>query len=173
MGFTPLEGLVMGTRCGDIDPAVVEFICNKENKTASEVLLMFNKESGVYGLSDGLSSDFRDLEKAANEGNELAANAEHIFAYRVAKYIGSYMVAMGGVDAITFTAGLGENDKNIRKEICDYLAFLGVKLDESKNDLRGEEVVISTDDSKIKVLVVPTNEELAIARETVALVSNK
>lgn len=170
MGLTPLEGLVMGTRSGDIDPAIVEFIAHKENKSVEEVMTILNKESGVYGLSGGLSSDFRDLEKAASEGNVLADEAQRIFAYRVVKYIGAYTAAMNGVDAITFTAGLGENNKDIRKEICDYLGYLGVELDDEKNSVRGEDIVVSTPKSKIKVCVIPTNEELAIARETAALV---
>ncbi len=170
MGLTPLEGLVMGTRSGDIDPAIVEFIAHKENKSVEEVMTILNKESGVYGLSGSLSSDFRDLEKAASEGNELAAEAEHIFCYRVVKYIGAYAAAMNGVDAITFTAGLGENNKDIRKEICDYLGFLGIVLDDEKNSVRGEDIVVSAPESKIKVCVIPTNEELAIARETAALI---
>lgn len=170
MGLTPLEGLVMGTRSGDMDPAIVEFIANKENKSISEVMTILNKESGVYGLSGGISSDFRDLEKAAKEGNELAEDARQIFCYRVVKYIGAYTAAMNGVDAITFTAGLGENDKVIRKIICDYLTYLGVEIDDEKNAVRGEEIVISTPESKVKVCVVPTNEELVIARETAALV---
>ena len=170
MGLTPLEGLVMGTRSGDIDPAIVEFIAHKENKSVEEVMTILNKESGVYGLSGSLSSDFRDLEKAASEGNELAAEAEHIFCYRVVKYIGAYAAAMNGVDAITFTAGLGENNKDIRKEICDYLGFLGIALDDEKNSVRGEDIVVSALESKIKVCVIPTNEELAIARETAALI---
>lgn len=170
MGLTPLEGLVMGTRSGDIDPAIVEFIAHKENKSVEEVMTILNKESGVYGLSGSLSSDFRDLEKAASEGNELAAEAEHIFCYRVVKYIGAYAAAMNGVDAITFTAGLGENNKDIRKEICDYRGFLGIALDDEKNSVRGEDIVVSAPESKIKVCVIPTNEELAIARETAALI---
>lgn len=170
MGLTPLEGLVMGTRSGDIDPAIVEFIAHKENKSVEEVMAVLNKESGVYGLSGGLSSDFRDLEKAANEGNVLAGDAKRIFCYRVVKYIGAYAAAMNGVDAITFTAGLGENDKKIRREICDYLSFLGVVIDDDKNSVRGEDIVVSAPESKVKVCVIPTNEELAIARETAELV---
>lgn len=169
MGLTPLEGLVMGTRCGDIDPAVVQYIANKENKTVDEVLNILNKKSGVFGVS-GVSSDFRDLEKASNEGNERAKLAFEAFIYRVAKYVGSYAAAMNGVDAICFTAGLGENDGKARKAICDYLGYLGVKLDDEKNSIRGKETVISTPDSKVKVMVIPTNEELAIARETIALI---
>ncbi|MGO5164753.1 MULTISPECIES: acetate/propionate family kinase [unclassified Candidatus Paralachnospira] len=170
MGLTPLEGLVMGTRSGDIDPAVVEYICNKEGKTVSEVLNMLNKKSGVYGLTKGLSSDFRDLEAAMSDGNQLAADAIEIFCYRVAKTVGSYVAAMNGVDAIAFTAGIGENAPLIREKVCEYLGYLGIKIDASKNNCRGKEVVISTDDSAKLVAVVPTNEEIAIMRETVALV---
>ncbi|MGN0382797.1 MAG: acetate/propionate family kinase [Eubacterium sp.] len=170
MGLTPLEGLIMGTRSGDIDPTVVEFIANKENLTMSEVLNILNKKSGVYGLSGGISSDFRDLTKAINEGNQKAKDAIDAFCYRVAKYIGSYVAAMNGVDAIVFTAGLGENDGNVRKTITSYLGYLGVELDEEKNQVHGEEKVISKDTSKVKIVVIPTNEELAIARETMELV---
>lgn len=170
MGLTPLEGLMMGTRCGDIDPAIISFIADKEGLSVAEVNNIVNKESGVYGLSDGVSSDFRDLTKAAAEGNTKAADALDAYAYRVAKYIGAYMVAMGGVDVVAFTAGIGENDSAMRARIAGYLEFLGVKLDEEKNKLRGEEVIISGEGDKITVMVVPTNEELAIARETVRLV---
>lgn len=170
MGLTPLEGLIMGTRSGDLDPAIVEFIANKEGLTVSEMLNVLNKKSGVYGMSGGVSSDFRDLEKAAKEGNELAQLALDAFVYRVAKYIGSYVAAMNGVDAIAFTAGLGENDKATRKNITSYLGYLGAKIDDERNDIRGKEALISADDSKVKLYVIPTNEELAIARETVALV---
>ena len=169
MGLTPLEGLIMGTRSGDLDPAIIEFIANKENKTASEVLNILNKESGVYGLS-GVSSDFRDVKAARAEGNKVAAAALDACAYRVAKYIGAYTAAMNGVDAIAFTAGLGENDDITRKAICEYLGYLGTELDEVKNDVHGETAIISTDDSKVTLLCVPTNEELMIARDTVALV---
>ena len=169
MGLTPLEGLIMGTRSGDIDPAIIEFIAKKENLSLSEVLNILNKQSGVLGLSR-ISSDFRDIEKAKDEGNKLAATTLEVYCYHVAKYIGSYVAAMNGVDAIVFTAGLGENDGNTRREVCSYLGYLGVKLETSQDKLRGEEAVISTPDSKTKVLVIPTNEELAIARETVALV---
>ena len=169
MGLTPLEGLIMGTRSGDLDPAIIEFIANKENKTASEVLNILNKESGVYGLS-GVSSDFRDVKAARAEGNKVAAAALDAYAYRVAKYIGAYTAAMNGVDAIAFTAGLGENDDVTREAICEYLGYLGAELDKVKNDVHGETAVISTDDSKVKLLCVPTNEELMIARDTVALV---
>jgi acetate kinase len=170
MGLTPLEGLIMGTRSGDLDPAIVEFIANKEGLSTSDVLNILNKKSGVYGLSGGVSSDFRDLAKAAGEGNQLAQLALDAYVYRVVKYIGAYTAAMNGVDAIAFTAGLGENDKTTRQDIAAYLGYLGVKIDEKRNDIRGEEALISTDDSKVKLFVIPTNEELAIARETVALI---
>lgn len=171
MGLTPLEGLVMGTRSGDIDPAVIEFIANKENLDIAGVMNILNKESGVYGLS-GISSDFRDLENAAENGDEAAIRARSVFNYHAAKYIGSYITAMNGVDAIVFTAGLGENDSLVRRDICQYFGYLGIKIDEEINKAsRGKEVIISTKDSKIPVLVIPTNEELAIARETLALVS--
>ena len=170
MGLTPLEGLIMGTRSGDIDPAVVQFICNKEGKDVNEVLNILNKKSGVLGMSGGISSDFRDVEKAAAEGNHLAEVALEAFVYRVAKYIGAYTAAMNGVDAIAFTAGVGENDKKTRKNVCDYLGYLGVKIDDEANDVRGERRVISAPDSKVKVMLIPTNEELAIARETLALI---
>lgn len=170
MGLTPLEGLIMGTRSGDIDPAVAQYICNHENKDINEVLNIFNKKSGILGMSGGISSDFRDVGKAAAEGNHLAKVALDAFRYRVAKYIGAYTAAMNGVDAIAFTAGVGENDKVTRKAICDYLGYLGVKIDDEANDVRGRNAVISAADSKVKVMLIPTNEELAIARETLALV---
>ena len=169
MGLTPLEGLVMGTRSGDIDPAIMEFIAKKENLDIDGVMNVLNKKSGVEGLS-GVSSDFRDLEAAYNEGNPRAIDACEVFAYRVAKYIGAYVAAMNGVDAIAFTAGIGENTSFIREKIVSYLGYLGIKLDKKKNDVRGVEEIISTPDSKVTVCVIPTNEELAICRETVALV---
>lgn len=169
MGLTPLEGLVMGTRSGDIDPAIMEFIAKKENLDIEGVMNVLNKKSGVQGLSR-LSSDFRDLEAGYNEGNELAINAIEVFSYRVAKYIGSYVAAMNGVDAIAFTAGIGENTAIVREKVLAYLGYLGITVDEEANQVRGEDKVISTADSKVKVCVIPTNEELAIARETVALV---
>lgn len=169
MGLTPLEGLIMGTRSGDIDPAVCQFICNKEGIDINEMLNILNKKSGMLGMSGGVSSDFRDIEAAKNEGNHLAEVALQAFAYRVAKYIGAYTAAMNGVDAIAFTAGVGENDKNMRKEICSYLGYLGVKIDDAANDVRGKRTVISAADSKVKVMLIPTNEELAIARETLRL----
>ena len=170
MGLTPLEGLIMGTRSGDIDPAVVQFICNKEGKDVNELLNILNKKSGVLGMSGGISSDFRDIENAKKEGNHLAEVALDAFVYRVAKYIGAYTAAMNGVDAIAFTAGVGENDKAGRKTICGYLEYLGVKIDDEANNVRGEERVISAADSKVKVMLIPTNEELAIARESLELV---
>ena len=170
MGLTPLEGLIMGTRCGDIDPAIIEFLCNKEGKDVHHILTVLNKESGVYGLSGDFSSDFRDLEKAYHEGEAFAIRTMHTFAYRVAKYIGAYTAAMNGVDAICFTAGVGENGPLVRTMITSYLGYLGIALDEEENVKRGVENIISTPDSRTKVLVIPTNEELAIARETVALV---
>ncbi len=170
MGLTPLEGLIMGTRSGDLDPAVVQFLCNKENMDVNECLNVLNKKSGVLGLSGGISSDFRDLEAARDGGNELAKTALDAYVYRVIKYIGAYTAAMNGVDAIAFTAGVGENDMGTRKQICEGLTYLGVKLDEEANNVRGESRIISAPDSKVKVVLYPTNEELAIARETVALV---
>ena len=170
MGLTPLEGLIMGTRSGDVDPAVLQFIMNKENLDINEMLNILNKKSGVLGMSGGISSDFRDIESAKAEGNHLAEVALDAFIYRVAKYIGAYAAAMNGVDAIAFTAGVGENDKAGRKAICEYLGYLGVEIDDEANDVRGVERVISSADSKVKVMLIPTNEELAIARETQALV---
>ena len=170
MGLTPLEGLVMGTRSGDIDPAIMEFIAKKENLYIEGVMNVLNKKSGVQGMT-GISSDFRDLEAAYNEGNEYAINAIEVFCYRVAKYIGSYVAAMNGVDAIAFTAGIGENTNLVRRKIVAYLGYLGITIDNEVNDAtHGDEAVISTPDSKVKVCVIPTNEELVIARETVALV---
>ena len=170
MGMTPLEGLIMGTRAGDIDAAIIEFLCNKENKSVKDILGELNKKSGVLGLSGGFSSDFRDLEDAYNRGEEFAIRTLNTFAYRVAKYIGSYTAAMNGVDAICFTAGLGENSPFIREKICSYLGYLGIELDDELNSKRGEDLDITTQDSQTRVLVIPTNEELAIARETYALV---
>ena len=171
MGLTPLEGLIMGTRSGDLDPAIIEYLCNHENLTVSEMLNILNKKSGVLGMSGGISSDFRDLNAAANEGNEIAKVTLEAYAYRVAKYIGSYTAAMNGVDAITFTAGVGENAAWLRPMVCKYLGFLGVKLDETASEKAcGVEGIISTADSKVKLCVIPTNEELAIARETLALI---
>ena len=169
MGLTPLEGLIMGSRCGDIDPAVAQYICNKEGKDINEVLNIFNKKSGILGMSGGISTDFRDVQKAADEGNHLAEVALDAFSYRVIKYIGAYVAAMNGVDAIAFTAGVGENDGKIRAQIIDSLGYLGVKLDAESNKTRGKEIVISAPDSKVKIMVIPTNEELMIARDTAEL----
>ena len=165
MGLTPLEGLVMGTRCGDIDPAIIPFLMDKEELTIQEIDNIINKQSGLYGVS-GISNDSRDIDSAAGKGNEKAQTALEIFDYRVAKYIGAYMVAMGGVDAIVFTAGIGENQSSTRKVILEYLSFLNIELDQSANQVRKQEIDITTPDSKIKVLVIPTNEELMIARDT-------
>ena len=171
MGLTPLEGLIMGTRSGDLDPAIIEYLCNHENLTVSEMLNILNKKSGVLGMSGGISSDFRDIKAAMDDGNEVAKQTLEAYAYRVAKYIGSYVAAMNGVDAITFTAGVGENAAWLRPMICQYLGYLGVKVDEAASEKAvGEEKIISTADSKVKLCVVPTNEELAIARETLALI---
>ena len=170
MGLTPLEGLIMGTRSGDLDPAIIEFLCNKEGKSVNEILNVLNKESGVLGLSGGFSSDFRDLEKAYREGNHAAERTIKAFAYRVAKYVGAYTAAMNGVDVICFTAGIGENNALIRTMVASYLGYLGIELDEEANAIRGEDMLISTSESRTKVFVIPTNEELAIARETVSLI---
>ena len=170
MGLTPLEGLIMGTRSGDIDPAIIEFLAHKENKSIDEIMSILNKKSGVLGLSNNLSSDFRDLEDGYHKGDTYATCAMKTFAYRVAKYIGAYTAAMNGVDLICFTAGVGENAALVRTMICEYLGYLGVTLDQEANGKRGEDIVISTPDSRTKVMVIPTNEELAIARETVRLV---
>ena len=169
MGLTPLEGLVMGTRSGDLDPAIIDFVGKKEGLSLEEMNEVLNKKSGMLGIS-GVSSDGRDLEAAAETGNKRAQLALDVFDYRVIKYIGAYAAAMNGVDAIAFTAGIGENNIKMRKDVCSSLTYLGVKLDEEKNNVRGEERIISADDSKVQVLLVPTNEELAIARETLALV---
>ena len=169
MGMTPMEGLVMGTRCGDMDPTIVEYLAHSLNKSLEEVMVILNKKSGVLGIS-GVSSDFRDLDKASNEGNEIAKLAVEVFSYRTAKYIGSYVAAMNGVDGIAFTAGIGENAPLVRSKVLAYLGYLGITVDEEANGKRGDDIVISTPDSKVTVCVIPTNEELAIARETVALV---
>ena len=169
MGLTPLEGLIMGTRSGDMDPAICDFICQKEGLTSAEMNTVLNKKSGVLGMS-GVSSDFRDVEAAANEGNHQAAAALDAFYYRVAKYIGAYTAAMNGVDAIAFTAGVGENNIGGRAEICKYLGYLGTEIDSDKNNVRGEERIISKDGSKVTLVAIPTNEELAIARQTLELV---
>lgn len=169
MGLTPLEGLIMGTRSGDIDPAIMEYIAKKENLDIAGVMNVLNKKSGVLGVS-GYTSDFMDLEVDSLAGKPEALLTMKVFAYRVAKYIGAYTAAMNGVDAIAFTAGLGENNRYVRADICKYLGYLGIELDEEKNALRGQDVIISTPESKVAVMTIPTNEELAICRETVALV---
>lgn len=170
MGFTPLEGLAMGTRCGDMDPAIVTFLQGTAGMTAEEVNNLMNKKSGVLGIS-GVSSDFRDIEGAAQEGNERAQLALDVYTYRVRKYIGAYAAAMGGVDAVVFTAGLGENSPETRLEICKGLEFLGIKIDEEKNNVRGKAVDVSAEGSKVKVFVIPTNEELMIARDTKEIIN--
>ncbi|MCI9559784.1 acetate kinase [Candidatus Ventrimonas sp. KK005] len=169
MGFTPLEGLVMGTRCGDVDPGALEFLAKKENLDFPQIMAILNQESGVLGISKNFSSDFRELKDAQIKYNEKAALAREIFAYKVAKYVGSYAAAMNGVDNIVFTAGVGENDSDIRQEICDYLEFLGITIDEVRNRDQGEAFRISDGTSKVNVLVVRTNEELEIAREAAAV----
>ena len=173
LGLTPLQGLVMGTRSGDLDPAVLEFICAKENIDVKEMVRILNKESGLLGLSNGLSSDFRDLNEAAEGGNEDAKRAVDCLCYSIIKYIGSYVAAMNGVDAIAFTGGIGENAIPVRETVVKSLGYLGIKLDEEANQTRGENKVISTADSKVKVAIVPTNEELAICQETAELVKNQ
>ena len=170
MGFTPLEGLVMGTRCGDIDPAIVSFIADKEGLSEAETNTVLNKKSGVLGIS-GVSSDFRDIEEAVAQGNERAAMALKVFAHKVKFYIGAYIAEMNGVDAIVFTAGVGENDVSMREIICNEMGNLGIKLDPVKNKVRGKETVISMDDSRVKLLLIPTNEELMIARDTYNIVT--
>ena len=173
MGLTPLAGVCQwGTRSGDIDPAIVEFICTAENKTAKEVNNILNKESGMIGIS-GVSSDFRDLQEASEKGNERAKLAVEMFVYSVKKLIGAYAAAMGGIDAIVFTAGVGENSIELRARICEGLEFLGAKMDASKNNIRGKDAIVSEDGSKVKILVVPTNEELVIALDTEAIISAK
>jgi acetate kinase len=171
MGFTPLEGLVMGTRCGEIDPAIITYMMKKEGLSPDQIDTYLNKKSGVLGLS-GISSDFRDIEEAANEGNERAQLALDVFAYKVRKYIGGYAAAMGGVDAIVFTAGLGENSVTMRDKICQGLEYLGTRIDPVKNNVRGKAAEISVDGAKVKIFVVPTNEELVIARDTKVICAN-
>ncbi len=171
MGMTPLEGLIMGTRSGDIDPAIMEFIAHKENKNIDEIMNILNKESGMLGLSDGISSDFRDIEDGYFVGEKNSVRAMNTFCYRVAKYIGGYIAAMNGVDVICFTAGVGENGPLVRSLVCDnYLGYMGITLDEEANQKRGEDIIITTPESTTKVMVIPTNEELSIARETNRLV---
>lgn len=170
MGLTPLEGLIMGTRSGDIDPAIMEYVAKKEKLDLPALMNVLNKKSGVLGLSDGLSSDFRDIEDGYAKGDENAIRALKTYCYHVAKYVGSYVAAMNGVDVIAFTAGVGENGPLVRSMVCDYFGYLGIKLDPEANEKRGVDLVVSTPDSKVKVMMIPTNEELAIARETVRLI---
>ena len=169
MGFTPLDGLAMGTRSGSVDPAIIPFLMGKEKLSAEDVNELLNKKSGVLGIS-GISSDFRDLESAASEGNKRAKLALDVFNNRVKKYIGAYAALMGGIDVLVFTAGIGENSSEIRYEICKGLEFLGIKMDKEKNQVRGKDVLVSQEDSKVKVFVISTNEELMIARETKELI---
>ena len=169
MGLTPLAGFEMGTRCGDIDPAIVPFIMEKENLTPAQIDTIMNKKSGILGVS-GRSSDFRDVEQGMNDGDERCKLALEMFRYQIAKYIGSYVVALGGVDAIVFTAGIGENNSGHRAAICEYLSFLGLKIDPEKNAQRGKELDFATADSKVRALLIPTNEELMIAQDTMDLI---
>lgn len=166
MGFTPLEGLAMGTRSGDIDPAIFPFLVEKEKLSVNEIENLLNKKSGILGLS-GISSDIRDIKKAINKGNSQAKSALDLFIYRVVKYIGEYTAVMNGLDAIVFTAGIGENNADIRESVCSYLGYLGIKIDQNKNNLKGIAVDFASEDSKVRILVIPTNEELVIARDTV------
>ena len=168
MGLSPLAGVPMGTRSGDIDPCIVQFICNKYGMSVDDCLNMLNKQSGVKAIS-GVSSDFRDLEAGAAQGNENCRLALDKFCYEVAKYVGAYAAALNGLDMLTFTAGVGENGPDTRQAVCDYLAFMGVKLDPEKNKVRGKEMCISAPDSTVQVWVIPTNEELMIAQDTAAL----
>ena len=171
MGLTPLEGLIMGTRSGDIDPAIIEFLAHKENKAIEEITAILNKKSGVVGLQSGGSSDFRDLTSDYLNGKPEAVRAMKAYVYRIAKYIGAYTAAMNGVDLICFTAGIGENNSVVRSEVCEYLGYLGITIDKEANDIKGEEVIISAQDSKVTVMSVPTDEELMIARDTFAIVN--
>ncbi len=172
MGITPLEGVIMGTRSGSMDPAVVQYICNNEHISVDEMLTICNKKSGLLGIS-GLSSDMRDIDKAADEGNERANIARDILVYGIRKYIGSYAAAMNGVDVIVFTAGIGENNCALRERVMQGFEYLGAKLDPAKNAGCREEAVISTDDSKVKICVIPTDEEIVIARDTLCIVTGK
>jgi len=169
MGFTPVAGVIMGTRCGDVDPAVIPYLMEKEKLDIDEINNVLNKKSGFIGLSEGISSDKRDLEEKAEEGDKKAQRTLDVLHYGLIKYIGAYTAAMNGLDVLVFTAGIGENSPNLRKNVCKALSFFGIKIDEVKNDVKGKEAIISTDDSNIKVLIVPTNEELMIARDTVEI----
>lgn len=171
MGMTPLEGLIMGTRSGDIDPAIIEFLVEKENKSVHEITEILNKKSGMTGLQNGGSSDFRDVESAYKEGKPEAVRTVKAYVYRIAKYIGAYAAAMNGVDVICFTAGIGENSGFIREKVCEYLEFLGVKIDAEANTVRGKDIIVSAPESKVTVMTVPTDEELMIARDTIDIVN--
>lgn len=172
MGLTPLAGVIMGTRSGDIDPSIIEVIADRESKNISQIINILNKESGVAGLSN-VSSDFRDITKAIEEGNTLAKTAFDAYIQQVVRFVGAYVAVMNGVDTIVFTAGVGENNMQVRKAVCEHLSYLGVEINDEANNTRGEEIMISTEDSKVKVFVIPTNEELAIARETVEILNKK
>lgn len=169
LGFGTVAGIIMGTRCGDVDPAVIPFLMDKENLTVKDINKILYKESGFLGLSEGISSDKRDLREKANQGDERAIRTISVFTYGIKKYIGAYAAAMGGVDAIIFTAGIGENSQETRAEACEGLEFLGVKIDPKKNKVRSKEAIISNDDSRVKIMVIPTNEELMIAKDTVEI----
>jgi acetate kinase len=172
MGFTPLEGLLMGTRSGDLDPSIITYVMGKEELTISEVSTMLNKHSGLVGIS-GESSDMREIEQAVSEGDKKATYAFNVFTYRIKKYIGAYASAMGGLDTVVFTGGIGENSTNVRRDVCENMDFLGIKLDPELNKNPKGEAIISSKDSKIKVLRIPTNEELVIAMDTEEIVKNK
>jgi acetate kinase len=170
MGFTPLEGLLMGTRCGDLDPSIITYVMGKEELTISEVNTMLNKHSGLAGIS-GESSDMREIEQAVDEGDKKATYAFNVFNYRIKKYVGAYTAAMGGLDALVFTGGIGENSIKVRKNVCEDMSYLGINLDLERNENASGEATISTDDSRVKVLRIPTNEELVIAMDTQKIVS--
>ena len=172
LGFGTIAGIIMGTRCGDVDPAVIPFLMDKENLTVKDINKILYKESGLLGLSEGISSDKRDLREKANQGDERAIRTISVFTYGIKKYIGAYAAAMGGVDVIVFTAGIGENSQETRAESCEGLEFLGVKIDPEKNKVRGKEAIISNNDSRVKVMVIPTNEELMIAKDTAEISAN-
>ena len=172
LGFGTVAGIVMGTRCGDLDPAIIPFLMDKEKLTVEEINKIIYKESGFLGLSEGISSDKRDLREKANQGDERAIRTISVFTYGIKKYIGAYAAAMGGVDAIVFTAGIGENSKETRAEVCEGLEFLGIKIDPERNKVRKKEVIVSNDDSKVKIMVIPTNEELMIAKDTAEISAN-
>jgi len=173
LGFGTVSGVIMGTRCGDLDPAIIPFLMDKEKLSAREINRIIYQESGFLGLSEGISSDSRDLEKSANQGDERAIRTISVFIYSIKKYLGAYAAAMGGIDVIVFTAGIGENSVETRAKVCSGLEFLGVKLDLEKNKVRGEEAIISKEDSKVKLMTIPTNEELMIAKDTAEILVNQ